>query len=129
MLYFLFIAGLYWSGWDHWLALGQAALGLILILMLARRYPLLAVTIPVVSRWTVHTGDKGHPEFLPPTRPGRSNAPAHVRHQRTVATIEVGRRPAARPFDPLTDGGRRAARSSSGRPPPGIEPGGGAPGS
>ena len=49
VLYFIFVAGAHWAGWTHWLALGQAVLSLILILVLARRYPLLAVGFPVVS--------------------------------------------------------------------------------
>ena len=39
-------------------------------------------------RWQVHMGADGHPEFLPPPRPGQSSRPEPIRNQRTLASIE-----------------------------------------
>ena len=39
-------------------------------------------------RWQVHMGADGHPEFLPPPRPGQSSRPEPIRNQHTLASIE-----------------------------------------
>ena len=45
----IFMAGLNWTGWQYWAAVGQALVGLVLILLLARRFPVVVLVVPIVS--------------------------------------------------------------------------------
>ena len=66
VLWFTLIGGLNWSGWPHRVAVGQALVGLLMVVWVGRRRPVAALAVPIVSliltegiraveNWVTHT--------------------------------------------------------------------------
>lgn len=47
--FMIFMGGLNWTGWQYLAAVGQALVGLVLIVLLARRFPVVVLVVPIVS--------------------------------------------------------------------------------